>query len=54
MNLKRSSFAIQDKNARDLDSPKDYPTIADLMREQKVRQDNVNTVHHRRDLDSLG
>ena len=54
MNLKRSPFAIQDKNARDLDNAKDYPTIADLMREQKVPQDYTNTVHHRRDLDSLG
>ena len=54
MNLKRSPFAIQDKNARDLDNAKDYPTIADLMREQKVAQDERNTVHHRRDLDSLG
>ena len=54
MNLKRSPFAIQDKNARDLDNAKDYPTIADLMREQKVPQDYTITVHHRRDLDSLG
>ena len=54
MNLKRSPFAIQDKNARDLDNVKDYPTIADLMREQKALQDCANTVHHRRDLDSLG
>ena len=54
MNLKRSPFAIQDKNARDLDNGKDFPTIADLMREQKVLQDDRNTVHHRRDLDSLG
>ena len=54
MNLKRSPFAIQDKNARDLDNTKDYPTIADLMREQKVPLDIGNTVHHRRDLDSLG
>jgi len=54
MNLKRSPFAIQDKNARDLDNAKDYPTIADLMREQKVPQDYSNTVHHRRELDSLG
>jgi len=54
MNLKRSPFAIQDKNVRDLDKVKDYPTIADLMREQKVQQDDGNTVHHRRDLDSLG
>ena len=54
MNLKRSPFAIQDKNARDLDNAKDYPTISDLMRDQKVVQENRNTVHHRRDLDSLG
>ena len=54
MNLKRSPFAIQDKNARDLDSTKDYPTIADLIREQKAPQYDGNTVHHRRDLDSLG
>ncbi len=54
MNLKRSPFAIQDKNARDLDNAKDYPTIADLMEEQKVPQDYANTVHRRRDLDSLG
>ena len=53
MNLKKSPFAIQDKNARDLDNKKDYPTIADLMREQKVPQVEGNTVHHRRDLDSL-
>ena len=54
MNLKRSPFAIQDKNTRDLDNAKDFPTIADLMREQKVPQNNTSTVHHRRDLDSLG
>ena len=54
MNLKRSPFAIQDKNARDLDNAKDYPTIADLMKEQKVPHNYRNTVHRRRDLDSLG
>ena len=54
MNLRRSPFAIQDKNLSDLDNAKDYPTISDLMREQKVSSDDVNTVHHRRDLDSLG
>ena len=54
MNLKKSPFAIQDKNARDLDTADNYPTIADLMREQKLPQDDGNTVHHRRDLDSLG
>ncbi len=54
MNLKRSPSSIQDKNTIDLDDAKDFPTIADLMREQKVPQDVGNTVHHRRDLDSLG
>ena len=54
MSFKKSPFAIQDKNARDLDNGKDNPTIADLMREQEVPQDYANTVHHRRDLDSLG
>ena len=54
MNLKRSPFSIQDKNARDIDNAKDYPTIADLMREQKVSHDESYTVHYRRDLDSLG
>tara|TARA_A100001388_G_C28341109_1_gene298990 strand:- start:47 stop:211 length:165 start_codon:yes stop_codon:yes gene_type:complete len=54
MNLKRSPFAIQDKKARDLDNAQDFPTFLDLMREQKGPQDNANTVHHRRDLDSLG
>ena len=54
MILKKSPLAIQDKKARDLDNAKDYPTIADLMREQKVSNDNDTTVHYRRDLDSLG
>ena len=54
MNLKRSPFAIQDKNQRDLDNSQVYPTLADLMREQNTSTDESNTVHHRRDLDSLG
>ena len=54
MNLKRSTFAIQDKNGRDLYNAKDFPTLEDLIREQKVPQDDGNSVHYRRDLDSLG
>ncbi len=54
MFLKSSHFAIQDKNKRDLDNVINYPTIADLMKEQKVQKNDDNTVHHRRDLDSLG
>ena len=54
MNLKRSPFAIQDENQKDLDNANDYPTLADLMREQNVSSDQANSVHYRRDLDSLG
>ena len=54
MILKNSPFAIQDKNSGDLDNAKDFPTISDLMREQKVLKEKAHTVHHRRDLDSLG
>jgi len=54
MNFKRSQFAIQDKNSIDLENEKDFPTIADLMREQKISSNEANTVHHRRDLDALG
>ena len=53
MNSKKSTSPIQDKNVRDLLKAKDYPTIADLIREQ-VSKDKADTVHHRRDLDSLG
>ena len=54
MNFKKSPFAIQDKNKKDLDNAIDYPTIEDLMREQKDKKDDENPVHYRRDLDSLG
>ena len=54
MNFKKSPFAIQVKNTIDLDYVKDYPTIEDLMRDQDVPHGEMNTVHHRRDLDSLG
>ena len=56
MNLKTSQFAIQDKNMRDIDYAEDYPTVADLIKEQAVskKELNTDTVHHRRDLDSIG
>ena len=54
MNTKRSPFLIQDENQRNLDNSKDYPTIADLMKKQNVSSDKASSVHHRRDLDSLG
>jgi len=54
MNLKKSPFSIQDKNTRDIDIAEDYPTISDLMKEQKVPSDDIKTIHYRRDLDSFG
>ena len=55
MKIKTSPFSIQDNNIRDLDnSSKNYPTLDDLMTEQKIASKKVKTVHRRRDLDSLG
>jgi len=54
MNLKKSPFAIQDKKTRDLDNVNKYPNINDLIIDHKVSKDVANSVHHRRDLDSLG
>ena len=54
MNFKKTPFAIQDKNSSDVETVNEYPTIADLIKEQKGSNENTNTVHHRRDLDSLG
>ena len=54
MNLKTSPFAIQDKNSTDIDNAEDYPTLADLIKEQNISSDDANTVHRRRDLDALG
>ena len=55
MNLKNSSFSIQDNDIKDPDnSSRNYPTIDDLITEQKIESKNSKTVHRRRDLDSLG
>ena len=54
MNLKKSPYTIQDNNPKDNDNTNDYPTIADLMREQKVPKVKAQAIHYRRDLDSLG
>ena len=39
MNLKRSPFAIQDKNERDLDNAKNYSTLKELVEEQGISTD---------------
>ena len=53
MNLKRSPLANQNKKD-DLDNAREDLTLFDLMKKQKVSNNNTNTVHYRRDLDSLG
>ena len=54
MNLKKSPLSIKHKTKIHFDNSTDYPTLADLMKEQDISTDEANTVHHRRDLDSLG
>ena len=55
MILKTSSFSIQDNNIKELDnSSENYPTLDDLMAEQKIASKKAKSVHRRRDLDSLG
>jgi len=55
MYFKDSPFSIQNRSIRDLDSSSnEYPTLDDLMREQNNVDKKANTVHRRRDLDSLG
>ena len=55
MNFKISSSSIQNKSIGGLESSsKEYPTLDDLMREQNTLDNKTNTVHRRRDLDSLG
>ena len=55
MNFKISSSSIQNNSIRDIESSsKEYPTLDDLMREQKTLDNKSNTVHRRRDLDCLG
>ena len=54
MIFERSHFVMQDENTKELNDSNDYPTLADLMKDQKTSSYKSNTVHHRRDLDSLG
>ena len=39
MNLKRSQFATQDKNSRDLDNAKNYSILKELVEEQGISKD---------------
>ena len=55
MNFKTTPVSIQGKSFSELDNAtEEYPTLDDLMREQHIVNKKDITVHHRRDLDSLG
>ena len=55
MNSETSLFLIRDNNVKDLDNSSiEFPTLDDLMAEQNIKSKEAKTVHHRRDLDSLG
>tara|TARA_B100000900_G_C20476888_1_gene673824 strand:- start:795 stop:959 length:165 start_codon:yes stop_codon:yes gene_type:complete len=54
MILKTSSFSIKN-NIKDLENlPRRNSTLDDLMTEQNIAIKETETVHRRRDLDSLG
>ena len=55
MILKTSPFSIEGKNINDFDNPfKKCPTLNDLMTKKNTASKKAETVHRRRDLDSLG
>ncbi len=54
MNYKKSKSAYQQNHSKEIDIAEDYPTYAELMRKKSISINEPNTVHHRRDLDSLG
>ena len=54
MNSKISLFSIQNKNKKGTNNAKDLRNHNDLLRKQNTPIDRAISVHHRRDLDSLG
>ena len=54
MILKKSPFYIQEKNSRDFNNVDNFPSVDELTRDQNLLNGKANTVHRRRDLDSLG
>ena len=55
MNSKTSPFSNVDNNIKEIDIlSRNYPTLDDLITEQKIASKKTKTVHRRRDLDSLG
>jgi len=55
MFFKNSPFSIQKSNTKNFDnSTRKYPSLDDLLTEKNITGEKSNTVHRRRDLDSLG
>ena len=55
MIMKNSQLYTQDKNIKDLDNTSsNYSSFDEIMTKQNIASKKVNTVHRRRDLDSLG
>tara|TARA_B100000674_G_scaffold408201_1_gene355499 strand:- start:19 stop:186 length:168 start_codon:yes stop_codon:yes gene_type:complete len=55
MILMNSPFSIQDNNLKDLDNfSRKYPTFEDETTKQNISSKKNESVHRRRDLDSLG
>lgn len=54
MNLEGSKYTAKDKNQKSINYANDFPTLAELMKEQKESSNESNAVHYRRDLDSIG
>ena len=55
MILQTSPFSIQDNDINNLDnSSKENSNLEDLIKDQNIVSKKGNTVHRRRDLDSLG
>ena len=54
MNLEGSKYTAKGKNQKNINYANDFPTIAELMKEQNDLSNKSNTVHYRRDLDSIG
>ena len=54
MIIKSSAASIKDENSQNLGKLEEYQSITNLIKDQQVSNDEPNSVHHRRDLDSLG
>ena len=50
----KSKFSLQDKNSRDLDNAKEYPTLKDLIKEQGLSTDLADYWDKEECVDNVG